>query len=46
MVQRPQAALRGHEVKDEEIAEEDGGGELAGVLPARSWKKIYPVAED
>ncbi|WP_075334928.1 hypothetical protein [Pseudonocardia sp. Ae717_Ps2] len=34
------------EVKDEEIAEEDGGGELAGVLPARSWKKIYPVAED
>ncbi|OLM28012.1 hypothetical protein Ae717Ps2_6862c [Pseudonocardia sp. Ae717_Ps2] len=40
------SSAAGHRVKDEEIAEEDGGGELAGVLPARSWKKIYPVAED
>ncbi|WP_226358533.1 protein rep [Pseudonocardia sp. ICBG601] len=34
------------EIDDETIAEENAGGELAAVLPARTWRKVYPEAED
>ncbi|OLM28905.1 hypothetical protein Ae717Ps2_6024c [Pseudonocardia sp. Ae717_Ps2] len=41
----PQAALRGHRGQGRGDRRRRRSGELAGVLPARSWKKIYPVAE-
>lgn len=34
------------DVDDETIAEETDDGELVAVLPARTWRQVYPAAEE
>ncbi|OLM28046.1 hypothetical protein Ae717Ps2_6896c [Pseudonocardia sp. Ae717_Ps2] len=46
VVQRPQAALRGHRGQGRGDRRRRRRWRAGRILPARSWKKIYPVAED